>query len=142
MTKTPQKYRSKTKIKNNGDSKNPLYDFPYPTEDEENIKLKNKAIIKEIKKNEKKLPWIQEINRLPYALKQILIKELNLGNSIVSINNSNWPQNGSIVIKFNKSFAKESKMAEGTKWRLLDDPHYYKEEISQLINDIEFLLIN
>ncbi|KAB8042315.1 hypothetical protein [Janthinobacterium aquaticum] len=134
----------KNQWKNNGSLINPLYDFiPAQPENEKNINLENKKIISGIENNEtKNSPWVAEIKKLPYNLLCILLEELKSGNSIISINSSNWPQNGSIVVKLRKGFKKENKNIKGTKWRLLNDPHYCNEEITEILNDIEFLIIN
>ena len=87
-------------------------------------------------------PWTKEVDKLPDDLKLILISELRHGNLITSISSTNWPQEGSIVVKLKDRFRKESKNIATTKWRLLNDPHYCNEEISQTLENIEFLLIN
>ncbi len=103
----------------------------------------NKKNVKNIEnKYAKTEPWIKEINKLPNDLISILENELKHGNLITSISNTNWPNEGSIVVKLKNRFAKESKNVESTKWRLLNDPHYCNEEISQILENIEFLLIN
>lgn len=130
--------------KNNGDSKNPIYDFILQKFSEAGtLESENKKIIEQIKnRNSENEPWIEEISKLPDDLTSILINELECGNLITSIGNTNWPHEGSVVITLQNRFRKENKNVTGTKWRALHDPHYYNEEISQSLDNIEFLLIN
>jgi len=130
--------------KNNGTSKNPLYDFTPPKFlGIDKFIFENKKNIEKIKNKDAKIePWIKEINKLPNDLISTLTNELKYGNLITSISNTNWPHKGSIVVKLKDRFRKESKNVGSTKWRLLNDPHYCNEEISQILENIEFLLIN
>ena len=130
--------------KNNGSSENPIYDFMLKKILENGkLKLENKKNIEKIKnRNYENDPWIKEINKLPDNLISIIINELECGNLITSISNTNWPHEGSIVVTLKDRFRKESKNVAGTKWRALNDPHYCNEEISQILENIEFLLIN
>ena len=72
----------------------------------------------------------------------ILLSEMKEGNFIKSVSNTDWPNNGSIVIVLANRFHDENKCTPGTSWRELNDSHYCNEEISQTYKDVEHILIS
>ena len=86
--------------------------------------------------------WIGLAKKLPQELLRVLIQELNSGNKMMGIGSSNWPSEGSIVVNLCDRFGAASHTASGeTKWRRLDDPHYCREEVSQMLRGVEYLII-
>lgn len=137
--------KNKEYWKNNGTKKNPIYDFTYPESWGENEIIKeNINNINKIKsENAKyKYEWMEQLKHIPKNLMGVLLYEMERGNAIRSISNSNWPNNGSIVVIFRDKFHEKNKKIKGTQWREVNDPHYGKEEIAEISNEIEHLLIN
>jgi hypothetical protein len=84
--------------------------------------------------------WLALVKKIPEKLRVILIKELCLGNGIVSIR-CDWPDEGSIYVNMKYGFSEASKVySRETVWCCLDDPHYRSEEISQKENGVTYLL--
>lgn len=127
--------------KNNGTKENPIYDFIYPGSwSEEKVLEKNKKNIEKIKN--KKCEWTNHLEHMPKNIMAALINEIEQGNILKSISKNNWPNNGSIVVRFRDKFHEKNKKLNGIQWRELNDPHYCTEEIAEIFNNIEYLLIN
>jgi len=91
-------------------------------------------------KNEKK--WFASLSKLPKELREILRKELSLGNKLGSIQSANWPQSGSLVIHLLSHFKSGLPPIDSlVKYEKLNDPHYWYEELSLTENGVEHLLI-
>lgn len=86
--------------------------------------------------------WLQLATRLPKALRQVLVAELCAGNRIAGIGALGWPNEGSIVVTMQERFsiARHDSPQEVT-WRMLSDPHYAREEVTQRVDSTAFLLI-
>lgn len=94
------------------------------------------------KPNTQEKRWESLLRKIPLELRSVLLAELSSGNSIDSIQNSNWPQQGSIVVSLNDYFKKENKRNTAVlKYRVTNDPHYWNAEICQRENEIDHLLI-
>jgi hypothetical protein len=86
--------------------------------------------------------WLHLARRLPDALRAALIVELQHGNQIASIGSTGWPSDGSVVVSLRDRFSTARKPTPpGVVWRELNDPHYCREELSQKVDGVEFLLI-
>lgn len=86
--------------------------------------------------------WFQLIRKLPSGLRAALLSELELGNQIVSIQKSNWPQNGSIMVCLGARFKNDyTKNKFGVNYRLVNDPHYWYDEISQVVDSVTYLVV-
>lgn len=86
--------------------------------------------------------WIKLFLSLPSGLVKIILHEISKGNFIVSIGKSGWPNPGNIVVNLQDRFHPTSRELVGAaKWRLLNDPHYCREEISESICQTEHLII-
>lgn len=86
--------------------------------------------------------WLHLIRRLPHALRAVLIAELHHGNQIGGVGSTGWPDDGSVVVSLRDRFsATRQATPPGVVWRELNDPHYCREELSQKIDGVEFLLI-
>lgn len=80
--------------------------------------------------------------RLPDGLRAALIAELRAGNQLTGIGSAGWPNEGSIVVTLGERFsAARQAPPEGVAWRELNDPHYCREELSQKVAAVEFLII-
>jgi len=91
------------------------------------------------KKEEK---WLHLIKRIPLELRSLLLSELTSDNSVESIQNSNWPQQGSVVVALNQHLKSDaSKISSLLKYRILNDPHYWYDEVSQIQDNIEYMII-
>lgn len=92
------------------------------------------------RKNERE--WTSLLEKFPPKLKEALFKELLMGNSISSIQSGDWPQEWSVVICLTSHIINDfSKKSVAVKYRLLNDPHYWYDEISQTENGVEYLII-
>lgn len=86
--------------------------------------------------------WHSLINQLPSSLKVFLRSEIELGNFISSLQYANWPHAGSIVVSLGSPF--KSNLSNNflhLKHRVLNDPHYWKEDVSETNNGIDHLII-
>lgn len=98
--------------------------------------------IKIFEPNNKEKIWYALLRKLPTELSTILLAQLIYGNTINSIQNANWPQNGSIIVCLNSHLTNyASKKFYLAKYRLVNDPHYWYEEVSQIKDGIEYLII-
>ena len=82
------------------------------------------------------------MERLPKGIKCALLMELKAGNKITSFQYSNWPQNGSILVSLEMPF-KVNFIANdiGLKLRILNDAHYWNQDICQTVEGVDYLLI-
>jgi hypothetical protein len=86
--------------------------------------------------------WLQLARRLPDALRAALIAELRAGNQLASIESMGWPSEGSIIVSMHERFSVgRHTLPIGVTWRKLNDPHYWREELSQKIGQVDFLII-
>lgn len=86
--------------------------------------------------------WFSVLGTLPGNLRAALLLELELGNEVRSIECANWPQTGSIFICLKSSF--KNKWADnplGVEYRLINDPHYWYDEISQTAGGVQHLIV-
>ena len=86
--------------------------------------------------------WLRLAKELPEQLRGALVEELLAGNHLSGIGRTGWPNEGSIVVKLRERFstARHSRRPDVV-WRTLDDPHYCREELSQTVDSVEFLII-
>lgn len=110
--------------------------------------IDKRRILEALRDTEKFIPnkneegWTSLLKKLPPQLKEELFKELLIGNSISSFQSGNWPQEGSVVICLTSHIINDfSKRSVAVKYRLLNDPHYWYDEISQTGNGVEYLII-
>lgn len=82
------------------------------------------------------------LKMLPYSLAKLLTHELNCGNLILGISKCNWPEKGSIIVNFKNRFSKNINLYDdGIVIRILYDPHYCTEEMSDSRLPNKFLFI-
>ena len=86
--------------------------------------------------------WLKLARRLPAPLRTALIAELHAGNQLAGIASQGWPNDGSIVVNMRERFsAARREPPPGVLWRAPEDPHYAREELSQKVGSVEFLII-
>jgi hypothetical protein len=86
--------------------------------------------------------WLTLARRLPSPLRAALIAELRSGNQLAGIASQGWPNDGSIVVNMRERFAAARQAPPpGVAWRQPNDPHYAREELSQKVDAVEFLII-
>lgn len=86
--------------------------------------------------------WLRLVRRLPAGLRSALVAELRAGNWLVGIGSSGWPSKDSVVVNLRERFSVARKEATaGVTWRELNDPHYCREELSQNVDGLQFLVI-
>ena len=86
--------------------------------------------------------WLRLAGRLPGPLRAALVAELRAGNQLTGIGSTGWPNAGSIVVNMRERFsAARQAPPPGVVWRELNDPHYCREELSQKVDSVEFLII-
>lgn len=88
------------------------------------------------------LGWMCLIARLPPAFRCALHAELAAGNAIAGIESSDWPAPESVIVYMQHRFtvARRNPPA-GVVWRELNDPHYWKQDLEQRVEDRVFLAI-
>ncbi|MET0981315.1 MAG: hypothetical protein ABWY02_04395 [Telluria sp.] len=86
--------------------------------------------------------WLMLARRLPAPLLAALVAELRAGNQLAGIGSQGWPNDGSIVVTMRERFAAARQaLPPGVAWRQPNDPHYAREELSQKVGAVEFLII-
>lgn len=86
--------------------------------------------------------WLRLARRLPAGLRIALVAELRAGNQLTGIASAGWPSEGSIVVNMRERFTTARQApSPGVIWRELNDPHYAREELSQKVDEVEFLII-
>lgn len=86
--------------------------------------------------------WLQLARRLPTALKTALLAELRAGNALTGIVSTGWPDAGSIVVNLRDRFTiARQAPPPGVVWREPGDAHYAREELSQQVDGVAFLLL-
>lgn len=86
------------------------------------------------------IEWLNLLKKLPEKLKICLLNEISLGNSLIALYYTGWPENGSIVALLSDPFT-TSEFDKDLHFRVLNDPHYCNEEISYSENNITHLII-
>lgn len=77
----------------------------------------------------------EHIERLGKNLKQILDSEIALGNR-VSETSKGWPNSRTVIVFLEKPFLAEYPIQDqGIIFREVNDPHYWKSEYYDRIND-------
>lgn len=134
--------------KDNSNGKLLQYDFSPPSQWPEDRTAAEQAATLALLENlgldgsSSKPGWLRLARGLPDALRIALIAELRAGNQLTSIGSTGWPSDGSIVVNMKKRFsAARYSPPPGVTWRELNDPHYCREELSQKVGLVEFLLI-
>lgn len=86
--------------------------------------------------------WLALVRCLPDGLRAALLLELHAGNYITEIATSDWPNEGSIVVTAaNRFTAARRQPPPGVLWSQCNDPHYWREDLSQKAKTVEFLII-
>lgn len=80
---------------------------------------------------------------MPAPLRAALLAELRAGNQMAGIGSTGWPNEGGIVVNLRKRFSAACHAPPaGVAWREPNDPHYAREELSQKVGGVEFLIIS
>jgi len=86
--------------------------------------------------------WLALARSLPAPLRAALLAELRAGNRLTAIGSTGWPSDGSIVVNLRERFmAARRGVPDGVRFRILDDPHYAREELSHKAGAVEFLIL-
>lgn len=81
---------------------------------------------------------------LPTGLQTCLLAELRRGNPLVQVERADWPHPGSLFISLGELFDPATRaMAPslGVAWRQVNDPHYWREDLSQVRDGVEHLVV-
>jgi hypothetical protein len=85
--------------------------------------------------------WLNLLKKLPKKIKNCLLNEISLGNSLIALHSSDWPDEGSVVALLSNKF-RTKEFDKDLYFRELNDPHYCKEEISYIEDNVTHLIIN
>ncbi|HEY1395449.1 hypothetical protein [Roseateles sp.] len=86
--------------------------------------------------------WVSLVYRLPEGLRQVLLEELDRGNLLVEIAESSWPTPRSIIGTMHDRFHGEGRTwPPGVVWQQVNDPRQWREDVSEILDDQEFLLM-
>ena len=85
--------------------------------------------------------WLILLKKLPKKIKNCLLNEISLGNSLIALHSSDWPDEGSVVALLSNKF-RTKKFDKDLHFRELNDPHYCNEEISYVEDNVTHLMIN
>lgn len=86
--------------------------------------------------------WVLLVLQLPEKLQQVLLDQLDRGNLMTGIGQSGWPTEASIVANMRDRFGGEDQVfpAEVT-WTMVNDPHQWREGVSQTVAGQKFMLM-
>ena len=85
--------------------------------------------------------WLNLLKKLPKKIKNCLLNEISLGNSLIALHSSDWPDEGSVVALLSNKF-RTKEFEKDLHFRAFNDPHYCKEEISYVEDNVTHLMIN
>ncbi|SEK30154.1 hypothetical protein SAMN05216359_101349 [Roseateles sp. YR242] len=86
--------------------------------------------------------WVAMVLRLPDALRHVLLDQLDQGNLLTGIGQSGWPAPNSIVANFRDRFGVEGqKLPPEVALQVVNDPHQWRENISQIVDGQEHMLM-
>lgn len=86
--------------------------------------------------------WFNMIAKLPESLRFSLLMEMESGNNISLIQDCDWPKKGSIIVSLTSPFKNNYKnWKNGVEFRVINDPHYWQEDIHVNIDNVEHLII-
>jgi len=85
--------------------------------------------------------WLILLKKLPKKIKNCLLNEISLGNSLIALHSSDWPDEGSVVALLSNRFSTKE-FDKDLHFRALNDAHYCKEEISYVEDNVTHLMIN
>jgi hypothetical protein len=92
------------------------------------------------KKEEEK--WHRLIRMLPQGLRSVLYAEVTAGNYVTSVQYSDWPQNGNILVSLGLSFKSNLNLDElGVVVRDFNDPRYWDRDFCWSVNGVDYLII-
>jgi hypothetical protein len=124
------------------------YDFQPPMEwNNVRIGQEKKRIIEWLKAisttppSKDELGWVAVARMLPGELRNVLVLELEAGNTMHQIHQAGWPQAGSIFVGLKKFLLDKSLVQEPVVWRKIGDPHYWDQEYSQKVEGVEHLIV-
>jgi hypothetical protein len=134
---------------NHGSDIHPAYDFqPPPDWNKARIEQEEKRIVEYLKASnlihsrDDKCGWMTLARAMPDDLGDILVRELESGNAIASISMTDWPHKGSVFVCLKKRFVSDkTTLPDTVRWRNLQNPHYWDEEFSQVVDGTEHLII-
>ena len=90
---------------------------------------------------ESEIRWLNLLKKLPKKIKNCLLNEISLGNSLIAMHSSGWPDEGSVVALLSNKF-RTKEFDKDLHFRALNDAHYCKEEISYVEDNVTHLIIN
>lgn len=105
-------------------------------------RLKEALVEPDFKVEKKEEKWYSLVKKLPCGIRAALLAELNLGNYVNSIQYANWPQEGSILVSLGMPFKQNfASNRFDVKMRTLNDAHYWKADVYQTVNGVDYLII-
>ncbi len=86
--------------------------------------------------------WLALAHALPPPLRAALVRELQAGNRIARIERATWPSQGSIVVFMEERFHKANRGASAeVSWSAHNYPHSWREDMSQRVGGIDYVLM-
>lgn len=86
--------------------------------------------------------WVAMALRLPDALRHVLLDQLDQGNLLTGIGQSGWPARDSIVANFRDRFGVDGqKLPPEVALQVVNEPHQWRENISQIVDGQEHMLM-
>lgn len=82
------------------------------------------------------------LQHMPGALRAALLAELGHGNRMVSIDRPDWPASGSVFVCMLGLFHPSTRHLDPrVVWKDVNDPHFWRQELSQSCDGVEHLII-
>ncbi|EJE51763.1 hypothetical protein PMI14_03559 [Acidovorax sp. CF316] len=84
------------------------------------------------------------LKALPAGLQACLLAELRRGNPLVQVERADWPHAGSLFVSLGNLFdpaTRDMAPGLGVAWRKVNDPHYWREDLSQVRDGVEHLVV-
>lgn len=82
------------------------------------------------------------LRAMPDGLRTCLLAELRRGNRLVAVDQPDWPQPGSIFVSLAGVFHPSTRgLSPGVRWRDVNDPRWWREELVQVEAGVEHLVV-
>lgn len=82
------------------------------------------------------------LRAMPDGLRTCLLAELRRGNRLVAVDQPDWPQPGSTFVSLAEVFHPSTRsLSPQVRWRDVNDPRWWREELAQEIAGVEHLVV-
>ena len=85
---------------------------------------------------------IAMLRAMPDGLRTCLLAELRRGNRLLAVDQPDWPQPGSIFVSLADVFHPSTRsLSPEVHWRDVNDPRWWREELTQVDAGVEHMVV-